>query len=63
MFAAYSFIVGVQFECFAPELHGFGAKLAYTVDGADLGKISFENLNSAEARITVTGVSDRKSVV
>jgi len=35
----------------------FGAKLAYTVDGADLGKISFENLNSAEARITVTGTS------
>ncbi len=33
----------------------FGAKLAYTVDGADLGKISFENLNSAEARIQVTG--------
>ena len=27
------------------------------MDGADLGKISFENLNSAEARITVTGTS------
>ena len=39
------------------EIPRFGAKLAYTVDGADLGKISFENLNSAEARITVTGVS------
>ena len=31
MFAAYSFIVGVQFECFAPELHGFGWVAAHKV--------------------------------
>ena len=31
MFAAYSFIVGVQFECFAPELHGFGRVAAHKV--------------------------------
>lgn len=34
----------------------FGAKMAYTVDGADLGKMSYENFNGAEAIVTVTGV-------
>lgn len=47
--------IGRGTECF--DIERFGAKLAYTVDGADLGKISFENLNSAEARITVNGTS------
>ena len=47
--------IGHGTDCF--EIERFGAKLAYTVDGADLGKISFENLNSAEARITVAGTS------
>ena len=47
--------IGHGTDCF--DIERFGAKLAYTVDGADLGKISFENLNSAEARITVAGTS------
>lgn len=47
--------IGRGTDCF--DIERFGAKLAYTVDGADLGKISFENLNSAEARITVKGTS------
>lgn len=47
--------IGRGTDCF--DIERFGAGLAYTVDGADLGKISFENLNSAEARITVTGTS------
>ncbi len=47
--------IGHGTDCF--DIERFGAKLAYTVDGADLGKISFENLNSAEARITVAGTT------
>ncbi|MEA5011811.1 MAG: peptidase T [Angelakisella sp.] len=38
------------------DVERFGAKLAYTVDGADLGKLSYENFNGAEATITVSGV-------
>ena len=47
--------IGRGTDCF--DIERFGAKLAYTVDGADLGKISFENLNSAEAHIVVKGTS------
>lgn len=39
------------------DIDRFGAQFAYTVDGADLGKLSFENLNSAEVKVTVKGVS------
>ncbi|MEG0752772.1 MAG: peptidase T [Angelakisella sp.] len=39
------------------DVERFGAKLAYTVDGADLGKMSYENFNGAEAVVTVSGVS------
>ena len=33
----------------------FGADFAYTVDGGELGELSYENFNAASARITVTG--------
>lgn len=39
------------------DVPGFGAQFAYTVDGADLGKLSYQNFNSATAKISVTGVS------
>ncbi len=35
----------------------FGAQFAYTVDGADLGKLSYQNFNSAKASIRVRGTS------
>lgn len=38
------------------DIERFGAKIAYTVDGADLGKMSYENFNGAEANILVHGV-------
>lgn len=39
------------------DIPGFGAQFAYTVDGADLGKLSYQNFNSAAAKIDITGVS------
>ncbi len=39
------------------DVPGFGAQFAYTVDGADLGKLSYQNFNSATAHIDITGVS------
>lgn len=35
----------------------FPAKVAYTVDGGELGEIEYENFNAASARITVHGVN------
>ncbi len=46
--------IGLGTEHF--DIERFGAKLAYTIDGAELGKMSYENFNGAEAVITVTGV-------
>ena len=37
-------------------VEAFGAEFAYTVDGADLGDIEYENFNGASAKITVQGV-------
>lgn len=34
----------------------FGAKVAYTVDGGELGEIEYENFNAASAVLTVHGV-------
>ena len=36
---------------------GFGAAYAYTVDGEDVGEISYENFNAAAAVVTVHGFS------
>lgn len=39
------------------DIPGFGAQFAYTVDGADLGKLSYQNFNSAKATIRIHGTS------
>ena len=36
---------------------GFGAAVAYTVDGGELGELEYENFNAASAHITVHGVN------
>lgn len=38
-------------------VEGFGADVAYTVDGGALGEIEYENFNAAGAKITIHGVS------
>ena len=38
-------------------LQGFGASVAYTVDGGELGEIEYENFNAASAKLTVKGVN------
>lgn len=37
------------------DLKGFGAAVAYTVDGGELGELEYENFNAAGARVTVHG--------
>ena len=39
------------------DVEGFGASYAYTVDGEDVGEISYENFNAAAAVVTVHGFS------
>ena len=39
------------------DVEGFGADLAYTVDGGELGEISYENFNAASAVVTIHGRS------
>ena len=39
------------------DVKGFGASVAYTVDGVELGEIEYENFNAASAKITVRGVN------
>ncbi len=39
------------------DVPAFGAEYAYTVDGADVNEIEYENFNAADAKITITGVS------
>ncbi|MBQ7346676.1 MAG: peptidase T [Clostridia bacterium] len=39
------------------DIKGFGADVAYTVDGEELGEIEYENFNAASAKITVHGVN------
>ena len=39
------------------DVPGFGAAFAYTVDGGDVGEISYENFNAAAAIVTVHGFS------
>lgn len=37
------------------DLKGFGAAVAYTVDGGELGELEYENFNAAGAKVTVHG--------
>lgn len=39
------------------DVKNFGADLAYTVDGGELGEISYENFNAASAVVTIHGRS------
>ena len=39
------------------DVAGFGASVAYTVDGGELGEIEYENFNAASANLTVHGVN------
>ena len=39
------------------DVEGFGAAYAYTVDGGELGELSYENFNACEAVVTFRGVS------
>lgn len=39
------------------DVEGFGAEVAYTVDGGALGELEYENFNAASAKITIHGVS------
>lgn len=39
------------------DVKGFGAAVAYTVDGGELGEIEYENFNAAGVKITVRGLN------
>lgn len=39
------------------DIAGFGAAVAYTVDGGELGEIEYENFNAAAATVTVHGLN------
>ncbi len=39
------------------DLSGFGAAVAYTVDGGELGELEYENFNAAAAVVTVHGLN------
>lgn len=39
------------------DIKGFGAAWAYTVDGGELGELSYENFNAAAVKVTVHGLS------
>ena len=39
------------------DVKGFGADVAYTVDGGELGELEYENFNAASAKVKVHGLS------
>lgn len=39
------------------DVENFGADYAYTLDGGELGGLSYENFNACEAKVDITGVS------
>ena len=39
------------------DVQGFGAAVAYTVDGGELGELEYENFNAASAKFTVHGLN------
>ena len=45
------------------DVEGFGAAVAYTVDGGELGELEYENFNAASARIVVLHTAADMSVV
>ena len=47
--------VGAGADCF--DIEGFGAAVAYTVDGGELGELEYENFNAAGAKVVVHGVN------
>lgn len=47
--------VGRGAEAF--DVAAFGAQLAYTVDGGELGELEYENFNAASARVSIHGVN------
>lgn len=47
--------VGNGVECF--DVEGFGAEVAYTVDGCALGELEYENFNAANAKVLLHGTS------
>lgn len=47
--------IGEGADCF--DLKTFGAAVAYTVDGGELGELNYENFNAASAKVTVHGLN------
>lgn len=47
--------VGAGADCF--DIEGFGAAVAYTVDGGELGELEYENFNAAGAKVVIHGVN------
>ncbi len=39
------------------DVKSFGADVAYTVDGGELGELEYENFNAATAKLTIHGIS------
>lgn len=39
------------------DIQGFGADVAYTVDGGRLGELEYENFNGASGKVTINGLS------
>lgn len=39
------------------DITGFGAAVAYTVDGGELGELEYENFNAASAKVTIHGIN------
>lgn len=39
------------------DVKGFGAEVAYTVDGGQLGELEYENFNAAAAKLRIHGIS------
>ena len=47
--------IGCGTDCF--DVEGFGADVAYTVDGGSLGELEFENFNAASGKVHIHGAS------
>ena len=47
--------IGRGADCF--DIPGFGADVAFTVDGGTLGEIEYENFNAAAAKVAIRGVN------
>lgn len=47
--------IGCGTDCF--DVEGFGADVAYTVDGGGLGELEYENFNAASGKVCIHGAS------